>query len=74
MKVEISKKEGKQKDVEISLSDFEILLKKHDWSYNYSDDQAVWRAGRDSYLVLVNHAKYNPKLQDLFDVYKAKYA
>ena len=34
------------------LDNYEALLKKHDWYYNYSDDHSVWRRGRDSYAEL----------------------
>lgn len=28
------------------LVEFERLLKKHDWTYNYSDDHRAWQNGR----------------------------
>jgi len=27
------------------LKDFELLLKNHDWYYNFSDDFVAWRKG-----------------------------
>ena len=31
----------------MNLEDFEELLKKHDWYYDYSDDHRIWQRGRD---------------------------
>ena len=32
----------------VTLPEFCAMLLAHDWYYSYSDDQRVWRAGRDS--------------------------
>ena len=29
-----------------TLADFESKLRSHDWTYQYSDDHAVWRRGQ----------------------------
>lgn len=29
------------------LAHYVALLQRHDWAYEYADDGAVWRAGRD---------------------------
>lgn len=34
------------------LSDYEKLLAKHDWFYQYSDDSRVYRAGRTAFETL----------------------
>lgn len=34
------------------LSDYEKLLAKHDWFYQYSDDSKVYHAGRTSFETL----------------------
>ena len=31
----------------MTLTEFYDLLKRHDWSYNYSDDHRVWQKGQD---------------------------
>ena len=31
----------------MTLTEFYDLLKRHDWSYNYSDDHRVWQRGQD---------------------------
>lgn len=33
----------------VQLHEFEDMVRKHDLTYNYSDDGAVWRRGQDSY-------------------------
>jgi len=33
---------------------YELCLKQHDWSYQYSDDFQVWRVGSDERTYLVN--------------------
>ena len=32
---------------EDKLSDFENLLKSHDWYYDYSDDHSKWKRGSE---------------------------
>ncbi len=34
--------------MEQEFEEFEKLLKRHDWYYQFSDDQSVWRDGHDS--------------------------
>lgn len=36
----------------VTLPEFCAMLLAHDWYYSYSDDQSVWRAGRDSETAL----------------------
>lgn len=42
------------------MGKFEKMLRKHDWSFQYSDDNRYWRAGRESLAKLQKeHARLN---------------
>ena len=41
----------------ITLQEYYDLLVKHDWSYQYSDDQRDWGKGRDEHWTLTNIAR-----------------
>ncbi len=36
-------------DNDAELERLELMLKTHDWYYDYSDDHSVWRAGQVSW-------------------------
>lgn len=41
--------------------EFEALVRKHDLTYNYSDDGAVWRRGQASYEAIIKASKLLPR-------------
>lgn len=41
--------------------EFEAACKRHDLTYNYSDDGAVWRAGEAQYKAIKNMAEELPR-------------
>lgn len=52
---------------------FEDLLKKHDWTYMYSDDSRYFNAGQLSSAtikMLLNQAPDQVKAHELFNKYK----
>lgn len=45
------------------FDDYVKALSFHDWTYDYSDDGNVWRAGRAAATRLLEQAKDEPKLK-----------
>lgn len=37
----------------MNLEEFEVLLKNHDWYYDFSDDHRVWQRGKAKGLEIV---------------------
>ena len=57
----------------MDLQEFYDLLKRHDWSFNYSDDHRQWQRGRDQLNHIQHILKQNedePKYRALFDHYR----
>ncbi len=57
----------------MDLQEFYDLLKRHDWSFNYSDDHRQWQRGRDQLNQIQYILKQNeddPKYRVLFDQYR----
>ncbi len=57
----------------MDLQEFYDLLKRHDWSFNYSDDHRQWQRGRDQLNQIQYILKQNedePKYRALFDHYR----
>lgn len=52
-----------------SLSDYYDMLQKHDWTHAMSDDQSVYRRGRDVHDQLLRISKESPKHAELYDKY-----
>ena len=44
------------------IEEYERMLRKHDWHYDYSDDHSVWQRGRDSESKLILLAREHPIL------------
>lgn len=57
------------------LFELEVLLKKHDKYYDYSDDHSVWRKGEKEWKEISNLswqlkvAGYAEEVKELFDKY-----
>lgn len=41
--------------------EFKALVRKHDLTYNYSDDISAWRRGQESYDAILKAAKLLPR-------------
>jgi hypothetical protein len=52
-----------------SLSDYYKRLQAHDWTYEDSDDQGVYRKGRTERRILLSIANESQEHQDLFRKY-----
>ena len=57
----------------ISLSEYQARLIAHDWSYDYSDDNRVWKRGREEHQKLQEYAKLSEAHMDLYKVYYQEY-
>lgn len=44
-------------------------LKKHDWTYEFTEDQVVWSQGRAAHLTLVAQAKKSPQNKEAYYVF-----
>jgi len=54
----------------MTLQKFYKELEKHDWYYEMSDDNSVWRTGKESYYRLQDLAQESPSHCKLFLDYK----
>jgi muramidase (phage lysozyme) len=54
----------------ISLSEYEKLLRVHDWLFEDSDDNSVWQAGFDNHRKLEEIAKQSKEHRKLFNDYR----
>lgn len=50
---------------------FVAALRSHDWHYDYSDDHAVWRRGRDAARKLQDRANSHPLLSSAHGIWHA---
>ena len=58
----------------MNLQEFYDLLKRHDWSFEYSDDHRHWQRGRDQLNQsqgILKQNEDNPRYRSLFDQYRA---
>ena len=58
----------------MNLQEFYDLLKRHDWSFEYSDDHRHWQRGRDQLNQIqdiLKQNKDNPRNRSLYDQYRA---
>lgn len=53
-----------------SKEQYEHYLKSHDWTYEYSDDHYVWRAGRQARAYLIEARGFFDPDHALWDKYK----
>lgn len=53
----------------MTLPEFWDLLDKHDWHYDFSDDDFQWRKGRSERRRLLLISKQSPSHNDLFQVF-----
>jgi hypothetical protein len=56
-----------------SIQEFYDLLKRHDWSFQYSDDHRHWTRGRDELAHIKRVMKQNEddlRYRSLFDQYR----
>ena len=59
----------------LSVSEFDefvMLLRSHDWLYEWSDDQSVWVRGKEAERIIKERAKIDPILTDLYTSYRSK--
>jgi hypothetical protein len=64
----------------MELKEFDSLLSRHDWHYDYSDDHRVWSRGSESNIKIMsamrlseNHkALYDAWVWSIFENYEAK--
>lgn len=71
----VNKKTRREKEYsgpKMSLDDYEKKLKGHDWTYMYSDDNRVYKRGRDSESEIKSHAGQSKEHKALYDKYKLK--
>jgi hypothetical protein len=54
----------------MSEEEFLKLLKKHDWTYQHTDDHTVWQAGNSSWNRIQNLMKMHPELRKVYDKFK----
>jgi len=69
----VNKKTRREKEYsgpKISLDDYEKKLKGHDWTYMYSDDNRVYKRGRDSESEIKSHAGQSKEHKALYDKYR----
>lgn len=55
---------------QLSLGEFYVHLKRHDWTYMMSDDPGVYRRGSEFESKLKAMAKTSPEHLALFDAYQ----
>ena len=55
------------------LARYADLLRRFDWSYEYSDDHSVWRRGAAEEKKLIHWAKTSPTYQRLYDLAQGWY-
>jgi hypothetical protein len=56
---------------EDKISDFEQMLKSHDWSYNYSDDHSKYKRGSKQRADIMKMKKeLGKKGDELYNKYK----
>jgi len=48
---------------------FAVMLKNHDWYYQYSDDYKVFCSGRDQLAKIQSIADSDPELKKVYDDY-----
>jgi len=51
---------------------YNLMLEKHDWYYEYSDDHRVYSAGRRYRDMLLCHTRACPTLKEMYYEYKKK--
>jgi hypothetical protein len=56
---------------EDELHALKCRLERHDWYYDYSDDQRVWRAGVEERDAIVEMTKLDPAYLELYQLYLA---
>lgn len=54
----------------MTAQQFYDMCKDHDWTYMYSDDHSVWKAGKESEKELIALTKGKPEFQDIYDKVK----
>lgn len=52
------------------LLDYYLLLEKHDWFFDYTEDPTVWRRGQAAHAHLQQIAKTSPEHQALYQKYR----
>ena len=56
----------------VSVEEFQIILKNFDWSYGYSDNHNVYHRGNEDEQMIDGLLKSQPELQKVYDEYKQK--
>lgn len=55
----------------MTIQEFHEKLRQHDWYYQMSDDQSVWRRGCREHSQLEADSLQSPKFGLLFEAYRA---
>lgn len=55
------------------LKDFAEILRMHDWTYHYSDDGSVWRAGEANHKNIMKIAGESPNHARMYQLAYAYY-
>lgn len=58
---------------QITLKEYEQMLKSHDWYYMMSDDPQVYKKGCYKQSELKEIAETNSNFKAMFDIYKNKH-
>lgn len=54
----------------MTLDEFEVMVKRHDLTYDYSDDGSVWRSGLAQEQAIIKAAKEFP-IEDVERIWNA---
>lgn len=55
----------------MTLAKYYDLLDKHDWYYEYSDDNSVWRQGLSYSNMLIRISNEKPEYKEMYLAFKA---
>lgn len=56
----------------MTLEEYEQLLQNHDWSYQYTEDARVYRAGDRNMDLIIKISGQSEEHQKLYQQYKTK--
>jgi len=54
----------------MTLEEFEIVLKNHDWFSAMSDDHRVWKRGQEEFKKIREMVNQQPEFENIFNQYK----
>ena len=56
----------------MNLTEYEHLLKKHDWAFEMSDDHSAWKRGKSERTMIEQLAVLFPERKALLEAYRQK--